>query len=103
MVCILTRVAGLAEGHRLSRPLPRRSPTLRFSSQNHPTFPNYQITTFPSQITNPSILFLDEPTSGLDTFTAHKVIQILKDVAAEGRTILCTIHQVRPWPVWFLK
>lgn len=29
-------------------------------------------------ITNPSLLFLDEPTSGLDSFTALKIIKLLK-------------------------
>jgi len=44
-------------------------------------------------LTNPTILFLDEPTSGLDSTTAETVVDILKDLAAEGRTIICTIHQ----------
>ena len=30
-------------------------------------------------ITNPKILFLDEPTSGLDSFTATKIVTLLKD------------------------
>ncbi|KAJ3146015.1 ATP-binding cassette sub- G member 1 [Geranomyces variabilis] len=41
----------------------------------------------------PTILFLDEPTSGLDSFTAYSVINILKNLAATGRTIIATIHQ----------
>ena len=44
-------------------------------------------------ITNPSLLFLDEPTSGLDSFTALNLVTILKELASEGHTILCTIHQ----------
>ena len=44
-------------------------------------------------VVNPSILFLDEPTSGLDTFTAYSVITTLKDLAAQGRTVVATIHQ----------
>jgi hypothetical protein len=44
-------------------------------------------------ITKPSILFLDEPTSGLDSYAAYVVVTILKDLAASGCTILCTIHQ----------
>eukprot|EP01087_Luapelamoeba_hula_P017490 TRINITY_DN551_c0_g1_i1.p1 TRINITY_DN551_c0_g1~~TRINITY_DN551_c0_g1_i1.p1 ORF type:complete len:671 (+),score=117.28 TRINITY_DN551_c0_g1_i1:236-2248(+) len=44
-------------------------------------------------ITNPTLLFLDEPTSGLDSATSENVVQILKNLAREGRTIICTIHQ----------
>ena len=47
-------------------------------------------------ISNPSILFLDEPTSGLDSFAAFQVIKILKRLSASGRTVITTIHQVRP-------
>ncbi len=44
-------------------------------------------------ITKPSILFLDEPTSGLDSYAAYIVVNILKDLAKSGCTVLCTIHQ----------
>lgn len=43
-------------------------------------------------ITRPAILFLDEPTSGLDSHTANDVIVLLKQLALEGRTVVCTIH-----------
>lgn len=44
-------------------------------------------------IVNSPIMFLDEPTSGLDSKTAHNVIQILKGLCNQNRTIICTIHQ----------
>lgn len=44
-------------------------------------------------VTNPSLLFVDEPTSGLDSFTAIHVVDSLKHLAMNGRTVLCTIHQ----------
>ncbi|KAH8418744.1 hypothetical protein KR222_010077, partial [Zaprionus bogoriensis] len=44
-------------------------------------------------VDNPNIFFLDEPTSGLDEVTAAQCIRLLKELACEGRTIVCTIHQ----------
>lgn len=44
-------------------------------------------------ITDPAVLFVDEPTSGLDSFTAEKVVLLLRDLAAQGRTVITTIHQ----------
>lgn len=44
-------------------------------------------------VANPNIFFLDEPTSGLDEVTAAQCIRLLSQLAKEGRTIVCTIHQ----------
>nr|XP_058944927.1 protein white-like [Pocillopora verrucosa] len=44
-------------------------------------------------ITDPPLLFADEPTSGLDSFLAQSLITALQQLAAQGRTIICTIHQ----------
>ena len=43
-------------------------------------------------ITNPKILFLDEPTSGLDSFTATKIVSLLKDFSLRGKMVIATIH-----------
>ncbi len=36
---------------------------------------------------------LDEPTSGLDAFTAASILDVLAQLAKEGRTIITTLHQ----------
>ncbi|SPO07611.1 related to A.gambiae ATP-binding-cassette protein [Cephalotrichum gorgonifer] len=46
-------------------------------------------------LTDPRILLLDEPTSGLDAFTANSIMEVLQGLAAEGRTVILTIHQAR--------
>jgi ABC-2 type transport system ATP-binding protein len=42
----------------------------------------------------PDVLILDEPTSGLDPLIRREFLESLIDVAAEGRTVLISTHQV---------
>jgi len=44
-------------------------------------------------LTNPALLFCDEPTSGLDSVMAASVVEVMRNLASQGRTIVCTIHQ----------
>jgi ABC-2 type transport system ATP-binding protein len=45
-------------------------------------------------IHNPQLLLLDEPTLGLDVEATENVKTIIREVAAEGRAILLTTHQL---------
>ncbi|KAL4714066.1 hypothetical protein ACJJTC_008420 [Scirpophaga incertulas] len=44
-------------------------------------------------LTDPGLLFCDEPTTGLDSFSAQKLMSLLRASAAQGKTVICTIHQ----------
>lgn len=43
-------------------------------------------------ISNPQVILMDEPTTGLDSKSAFDVIQILRCLADNGRTVLCVVH-----------
>ncbi|XP_060216057.1 ABC transporter G family member 15-like [Lycium barbarum] len=44
-------------------------------------------------LVRPRILFLDEPTTGLDSASAFFVVQALKNISRDGRTVISSIHQ----------
>jgi len=46
-------------------------------------------------LADPLVFLLDEPTSGLDVWTASSVLDVLRALADEGRTIIMTAHQCR--------
>ncbi|MFJ1704741.1 FHA domain-containing protein [Kitasatospora sp. NPDC088346] len=45
-------------------------------------------------LTKPSLLFLDEPTSGLDPGMDRSVMQMLRGLADDGRTVVVVTHSV---------
>ncbi|HVX14614.1 MAG TPA: ABC transporter ATP-binding protein [Pirellulales bacterium] len=42
----------------------------------------------------PAVLILDEPTSGLDTLVRREFLESMVDLAAAGRTVLLSSHQI---------
>ncbi|KAL7580267.1 hypothetical protein ACA910_013002 [Epithemia clementina (nom. ined.)] len=44
-------------------------------------------------IDSPSLVFLDEPTSGLDSTACTSLIQTLRNLADQGKTVVAVIHQ----------
>lgn len=45
-----------------------------------------------SLITDPAIILADEPTGALDSTTSREVMQVFRDLNAEGRTIVIVTH-----------
>jgi ABC-2 type transport system ATP-binding protein len=43
---------------------------------------------------SPELLILDEPTSGLDTMVRREFLESMVDIAAAGRTVLLSSHQI---------
>ena len=46
-------------------------------------------------VTRPALLLMDEPTSGLDAAAALALVTLLRELAANGQTVVCAIHQPR--------
>jgi ABC-type multidrug transport system ATPase subunit/pSer/pThr/pTyr-binding forkhead associated (FHA) protein len=46
-------------------------------------------------LTKPSLLFLDEPTSGLDPYYEKSVMELLRNLADGGRTVVVITHSIQ--------
>ena len=48
-----------------------------------------------AMVHNPQLLILDEPTTGLDVLVTQEVLEVLREIRQEGRTILLSTHIMR--------
>jgi putative ABC transport system ATP-binding protein len=46
-----------------------------------------------SLISKPKIIFADEPTGALDSHTSYEVMEILKEINADGITVILVTHE----------
>jgi ABC-type multidrug transport system ATPase subunit/predicted component of type VI protein secretion system len=44
-------------------------------------------------INDTPVLFLDEPTSGLSSYDSESLVELLKELSRQGKTVITTIHQ----------
>ncbi|MGC9530539.1 MAG: ABC transporter ATP-binding protein [Candidatus Bipolaricaulaceae bacterium] len=44
---------------------------------------------------DPPLLILDEPTAGLDVFVARTVVELIRELAGRGKTVLLSTHQMQ--------
>jgi len=54
-----------------------------------------------AMLPKPDLVFADEPTTGIDAFASLKIVEIFKDLAMQGKTVVVSIHQPRD-AIWSL-
>ena len=48
-----------------------------------------------AMLNQPKVILADEPTSNLDPENSHKVMQMLKDISAQGTTVILSTHEMQ--------
>ncbi len=81
------RIAELAEALDLHKVLDRPAGVLSRGNRQ-------RITLARALLHGPDILLLDEPFTGLDEASASRLVEILRLLHAEGRTIILTVHEI---------
>ncbi len=79
------RIPGLLEFAGLSHKADARIPTLSGGMKR-------RLSLARALVNDPDIVFLDEPTTGLDPQARHLIWERLKQLVAQGKTILLTTH-----------
>ena len=82
---IRDRIPGLLEFAGLSHKSDARIPTLSGGMKR-------RLSLARALVNDPDIVFLDEPTTGLDPQARHLIWERLKQLVAQGKTILLTTH-----------
>ncbi|GMA69801.1 phosphate ABC transporter ATP-binding protein [Leuconostoc litchii] len=96
---------GLIIGHKVSKPEAKRRATEALKKVGLQQYANH----YPSQLSggqaqrvgiaraaalNPEIILLDEPTSALDPELVADVLQVIKHLADEGKTMIVVTHEM---------
>ncbi len=82
---IKSRIPDLLEFASLTQRSDARIPTLSGGMKR-------RLTLARALVNDPDVLFLDEPTTGLDPQARHLIWQRLRDLTAQGKTLLLTTH-----------
>ena len=56
---------------------------------------------FRSLVQDARIYLMDEPFQGVDATTEHAIIQLLRDLRAEGKTVVVVHHDLQTVPEYF--
>ncbi len=82
---IVARIPGLLEFANLAHKRDAKIPTLSGGMKR-------RLTLARALVNDPEIIFLDEPTTGLDPQARHLIWQRLRELVAQGKTLLLTTH-----------
>jgi lipooligosaccharide transport system ATP-binding protein len=82
---IETRIPALLEFANLAHKRDAKIPTLSGGMKR-------RLTLARALVNDPDIIFLDEPTTGLDPQARHVIWQRLRELTAQGKTLLLTTH-----------